>query len=60
MSTDIKKQNKPLYLIRPPHIKVIIQQQHKLQKACKLMETEQLSTEPPLGQGRNKKKLKTS
>ena len=55
--------NSPLYLIRPPCFKVEIQQQHKLQKTYKLMETEQWAIAPYLGQRRNKKKkkkLKTS
>ena len=46
--------NNPMYLIISPWLKVRIQQHHKLQKAYKLMETEQCSTESPLGQGRKK------
>ena len=33
---------------------VRVQQQHKLEKAYKLMETKQCSNESPLGQERNK------
>ena len=44
-----ENRNHPLYFLKPPGIKVGFQQQ----KAYKLMETEKLSTELPLGQGRN-------
>ena len=45
-----------LYLVRPPWIKVRIQQQCYPQDANKFMEVEQSTTESPLGQGRNKER----
>ena len=51
ISTDAN--NKKIYLITSPWDKVRIQQNHKLPEVYQFMETEQLSTEPPLGQGRH-------
>ena len=45
-----------LCLVRPPWIKVRIQQQCYPQEANKFIEVEQSATESPLGQGRNKER----
>jgi hypothetical protein len=44
----------PMHFTRSPLFKAELQHQQKKQKAYKLMETEQLSTQGPLGQGRSK------
>ena len=42
--------------MRSPLIKAGVQQQHKLHKDYKPIESEQLPTKLPLGQGRNKER----